>query len=104
MLRFALHLVLHVVAPAALARVVAPRRWVCGWLVMLATMVVDLDHLLAHPVLDPQRCSLGFHPLHSPWAIVAYALLAALPRTRLVGLGLLLHMALDALDCVLQRC
>lgn len=67
---------------------------------MLATMLVDLDHLLARPIYDPERCSIGFHPLHTAPAIVGYALLAFPRTTRLVGLGLIIHMALDALDCV----
>jgi hypothetical protein len=32
--------------------------------------------------------------------IVLYVLLSAVPKTRLIGLGLLIHMALDALDCL----
>ena len=31
---------------------------------MMATMLVDLDHLFADPIYDPDRCSIGFHPLH----------------------------------------
>jgi hypothetical protein len=67
---------------------------------MVATLVVDADHLLATPVYDPDRCSIGFHPLHTTPAIVLYLALAAVPRTRVVGVGLVLHMALDALDCL----
>jgi hypothetical protein len=65
---------------------------------------VDLDHLLAHPVIDPCRCSIGFHPLHTWPAIIMYGLLAAWPRTRLIGLGLLIHMALDQADCWVMHC
>jgi hypothetical protein len=67
---------------------------------MTATMLVDLDHLLAAPVYDPDRCGIGFHPLHSYAAILLYAVLGVFPRTRLVGLGLVIHMALDAMDCL----
>jgi hypothetical protein len=88
-----LHLVLHALVPAAAA-----------WLLfMLATMVVDLDHLLATPIYDPQRCSIGFHPLHRPPAIAAYAAMTLWPTTRIAGTGLLIHMALDASDCAVQR-
>lgn len=62
-------------------------------------MLVDLDHLLAVPMYDPQRCSIGFHPLHSYPAIVIYLFMMVFPKTRLVGIGLVLHMALDYLDC-----
>lgn len=68
---------------------------------MLLTMAVDLDHLLADPVYDPNRCGIGFHPLHSYPAIVAYAFLLIPRMTRLVALGLVIHMALDALDCAM---
>ena len=67
---------------------------------MCATMLVDIDHLLADPVYDPSRCSIGFHPLHQYPAIAVYALGTFWARTRLVAVGLVIHMALDALDCV----
>lgn len=78
-------------------------RWRRAWLVMLAAMLVDLDHLLADPIYDPNRCGIGFHPLHTAPAIAAYALLALVRRTRLIGLGLVIHMALDLADCAVQR-
>ena len=97
------HILLHLLVPLAVALVAAPRvgRSV-GYLlaVMLATMLVDLDHLLATPIYDPLRCSIGFHPLHSLPAIGLYVGMAFLARTRWVGVGLLIHMALDAIDCV----
>lgn len=66
---------------------------------MLATMIIDLDHLLANPIYDPERCSIGFHPLHQPWAIGIYIFMIFLPKTRWVGIGLSLHMLLDTIDC-----
>ena len=63
-------------------------------------MLVDLDHLLADPIYDPNRCSIGFHPLHTYPAIAAYVVLLVPRVTRLFALGLIIHMALDALDCV----
>jgi hypothetical protein len=68
---------------------------------MTLTMLVDLDHLLAHPIYDPNRCGIGFHPLHSYLAMAIYAALTIMPRTRIIGVGLLIHMALDSLDCIL---
>ena len=70
---------------------------------MLATMAVDVDHLLATPAYDPQRCSIGFHPLHRAPAIAVYVGMTLLPATRLVGLGLVIHMSLDAADCMVQK-
>ena len=93
-------MLLHILVPAAVARVWYRRVFIRAWLVMLATMLVDLDHLLASPVYDAQRCSIGFHPLHQYPAIGVYFVLAVIPRTRLVGLGLLIHMLLDGTDCL----
>ena len=94
------HLVLHVLVPGAVARIAYLDRWRVVWMVMVATMVVDLDHLLADPVYDPQRCGLGFHPLHTYPAIAIYAVLTLLPSTRIVAVGLVIHMVLDGIDCV----
>ena len=69
---------------------------------MLAGMLEDLDHLLADPIYDPNRCGIGFHPLHTYPAIAAYVLLLIPRRSQLLALGLVIHMALDALDCVLM--
>lgn len=87
------------------------------FLILIATMLVDLDHLLADPVYDPNRCSIGFHPLHSAPLITIYVILYCLPclpekftrklvnkntldLLHLIGLGLVIHMALDWLDCI----
>ena len=100
MLRLWVHLALHIAIPAAAARLGFAERWKRAWLIMTATMLVDLDHLLASPIFDPDRCSIGFHPLH-PWpAAAGYLLLGLHPKTRLVGIGLIIHMALDAIDCL----
>jgi hypothetical protein len=100
MLRPVLHILLHVLVPGLVARVGWREQWRRAWVVMVATMVVDLDHLLADPLYDPDRCSIGFHPLHTWPAWIAYALLCVHPKTRWVGVGLVIHMLLDALDCV----
>lgn len=73
---------------------------------MIATMAVDLDHLLANPVFDANRCSIGFHPLHSIAAVGGYLLLVLVPasqRVRLAGVGLLIHMGVDGADCLLMK-
>ena len=99
----AVHLALHVVVPGLAAWLLFPARWRRAWAILLLTMVVDVDHLLASPIFDPNRCSIGFHPLHTTPAIVIYALLATIKPTRLIGVGLLIHMALDAVDCALMN-
>lgn len=112
------HIVLHIAVPVVAAFLFYRKRWAFVSLILIATMLVDLDHLFADPVYDPERCSIGFHPMHSIFAIVGYAVLFALPVVplekfknpkpsrivdllHLAGLGLLIHMALDGLDCVL---
>ena len=102
-MRFVVHMLLHGLAPLYVAREVWPALWRRAFVVMLATMIVDVDHLLATPVLDPQRCSVAFHPLHSHAACALYAVLTLVPRTRMVGLGLMIHMLLDGLDCAWMR-
>ena len=69
-------------------------------MILASTMLVDLDHLLADPIYDPSRCSIGFHPLHSHIAIGFYGLMLLHRNTRIVGLGLSIHMLLDYIDCV----
>ncbi len=94
------HYTLHLLAPGLLAYLLFPDQWKRAWLIMIATMLVDLDHLLADPIFDPERCSIGFHPLHSYPAIVVYLLLLFWPQARIVSAGLLFHMLTDYQDCL----
>jgi len=112
-----IHIALHFIVPPLVALVFFHSRWRNATLIMIATMIVDADHLLADPIYDPTRCSIGFHPLHTIPAIVIYALLFIIPLVvgrkadgqgwhpfayvlHLGGLGLLIHMALDWIDCL----
>jgi len=100
MVQTLVHYSLHLVFPGLVAWLFFRRKWTFAWLVFLSTMLVDLDHLFAYPdVFVPDRCGIGFHPLHSWWAIAAYGALLAPPQTRLIALGLLMHMATDLQDC-----
>lgn len=69
---------------------------------LFTTMLVDLDHLVADPIFDPNRCSIGFHPLHSEIAIAFYLVLLLVPNfyVRAISVGLLFHMLTDWLDCL----
>ncbi len=101
-----IHMVLHFVVPALVARTWYVERWRWAFLVMVGTMVVDIDHLLADPIYDSDRCGIGFHPLHSYLAIAAYLLLLVISRVtwlRLIALGLVIHMLLDGVDCLWIR-
>jgi len=94
-----IHIALHFLVPILVVAVFFRNNWKQAYLIFIATMLVDIDHLLADPIYDPQRCSIGFHPLHKIGFIALYIILALFPKTRLVGLGLTLHMLLDSIDC-----
>ncbi|MEX0305390.1 MAG: DUF6122 family protein [Leisingera sp.] len=100
-----IHYSFHFIAPFAFARLFFGRqRWLMAAGLMILANVIDADHLLATPVFDPNRCSLGFHPLHSGLAAAAYAaaLLVLNWKIRALALGCLWHLATDGLDCVMQ--
>jgi hypothetical protein len=97
--RSVIHLLLHVLVPAVVALLFYRPRFASAFAILLSAMAIDLDHLLADPIYDPNRCSIGFHPLHAHALLPVYTALAFFPRTRLIGLGLTIHFFLDALDC-----
>lgn len=100
------HYGLHFIFPGVIAWLFFKENWKQAWGIMLATMLVDLDHLLADPVFEPGRCGIGFHPLHSYYAIAGYLLIfffARVKSIRLVALGLLFHMFTDYQDCLWMK-
>jgi len=99
MFRSTAHILLHFIVPAAVARRWFSEKWKYSYAIMLATMVVDTDHLLAEPIYEPDRCSVGFHPLHTWGPIAIYIAMCFHPKTRLAGIGLVIHMLLDSFDC-----
>ncbi len=100
MIATTIHMAGHFLLPGLVAVIFFRPSWRYAWLIMLATMAVDLDHLLADPIFDPQRCGIGFHPLHSYPAIMAYLVGLAFKPVRIVAAGLLIHMAIDSADCL----
>lgn len=93
------HIALHFIVPAVIVATFFRENWRLAYLIMVATMLVDIDHLLADPIYNPGRCSIGFHRLHKLGFIVIYVALCFVPKTRLIGMGLTVHMALDSIDC-----
>jgi hypothetical protein len=87
--RFVIHYSFHLLMPFAIAKIFWKENWRKAGILMLATMLIDLDHLLADPIYDPNRCSIGFHPLHTLWAGIAYFGLLLVPswRWRAVAVG-----------------
>ena len=94
-----LHLLLHFSVPAIVAGFFFRLQWKRAYGLMIVTMMVDLDHLLAIPIYDAARCSIGFHPLHQPPLMVGYLALCFFTKTRFIGFGLIIHMILDSIDC-----
>lgn len=94
------HLALHFTVPLLVAFLFFRENLKLSYLAMVLTMLVDLDHLLASPIYDANRCSIGFHPLHQYWFIAIYLVMSFFSKTRLIGVGLIIHMSLDALDCL----
>lgn len=95
------HYFLHFIFPIFIAKIWYKNKWREVCFILLSTMLVDLDHLLATPIFDPDRCSIGFHPLHSYYAIFAYFLgsIFLKGKYQIVAVGLLFHMFTDWQDC-----
>ena len=98
--RIILHVILHIFVPFAVAKTVWREKWIRPFLIMAITIAVDLDHLLADPIFDLNRCSINIHPLHSWPAICVYLAGLLSPHLRIAALGLLIHMALDGTYCL----
>ena len=75
-----IHLALHFIVPAVLTGLFFRDKWKLAYTLMMATMIVDIDHIIADPIYDPNRCSIGFHPLHEPWFILVYIALCFVPK------------------------
>ena len=91
---------MHLLVPGLIAFLFFPDKWIRVWLIFLATMLIDLDHLFATPIFDPQRCSIGFHPLHSYVALGIYVIGLFFKQTRIVAIALVYHLITDAVDCL----
>ncbi len=102
MLQIFIHYFFHLGLPFIIAYVFFRNDYKRVYLILLATMLVDLDHLLATPIFSPNRCSINFHPLHSYYAMAVYVGMLMLPKPySIIGLGLVLHMLTDLNDCVM---
>ena len=98
-----IHYSFHILMPFVLGKLFWKENWWKAGLIMVGTMVIDMDHLLANPIFDPDRCSIGFHPLHTIWSGIGYGGLLAVPswKVRAVGAGCLWHLCTDTIDCLL---
>ncbi|AOW21732.1 DUF6122 family protein [Urechidicola croceus] len=98
-LKFFVHYGLHFIFPLFITLFFFKSNWKKVYLIFIATMLVDLDHLIAIPIFDPNRCSINFHPLHSYIAIGFYFVGTFFKPTRVIAIGLLLHILADFVDC-----
>ncbi|WP_336128483.1 DUF6122 family protein [Mesoflavibacter sp. CH_XMU1422-2] len=96
-----IHYGIHFLLPLIVALFLFKNQWKKAYVIMILGMLIDLDHLLATPIFAPNRCSINFHPLHSYYAIAIYILLLIPKKTRLIGLGLAIHILADSVDCLL---
>lgn len=102
-IRHIIHYSLHFIFPFIIAYFLFKKDWKIAGIIMVSTILIDLDHLLATPIFDSNRCSIGFHPLHTVWALIIYFLMLFITswRWRAATIGLILHLGTDTLDCIL---
>jgi hypothetical protein len=103
MIQAIIHYGIHFIGPLLVALLFYKTQWKKAYGLMLLGLLIDLDHLLATPIFEAGRCSINFHPLHSYYAIGVYVLLTLFKKTRLLGLGLCIHILADTVDCLLMQ-
>jgi len=102
MLRFCIHYGIHFILPIIIGLYFYKEHRLQIILILLAGILIDLDHLWANPIFDPNRCSINFHFLHTYWAIAGYFVLLFFQKTRVFGIALLIHILADTADCYLM--
>tara|TARA_Y100000590_G_scaffold84303_1_gene94202 strand:- start:83 stop:364 length:282 start_codon:yes stop_codon:yes gene_type:complete len=87
--------------PIIIGKLIFNKNWKRATVIMIATMLIDLDHIFAEPLFDPNRCSIGFHPLHTFWAGLVYIIFLFIPswKWRAFSIGCLWHLITDFIDC-----
>lgn len=101
MLKFTIHYSLHFLAPLLFSYFFFRENWKKVYLIFVLSMLVDLDHLLATPIFQENRCSINFHPLHTYIAMGFYVVGLFFKKTRILCIALLFHMLTDFIDCYL---
>lgn len=100
-----IHYFLHFIFPIFIALFFYKNRWKKAYLLLLSTMIIDLDHLLATPIFSANRNSLEHHLLHSFPMIIFYFLGCVFFKGnyRIISIGLLFHIITDAQDYYFWR-
>lgn len=97
-----LHYFLHLIFPLFIAYIFFRKDWKKVYFIFILTMLVDIDHLVAEPIFQANRCSINFHPLHTYYAMAVYVLLLFFRKPfHIIGIGLLFHMLTDLIDCLI---
>lgn len=102
-----IHYFLHLVFPLFIAYFCFRKDWKKVYLILLATMLVDADHIFASPIFQADRCSIQFHIFHTYYAMAVYVVLLFFRKPfNIIGIGLLLHMLTDFIVCLMiyARC
>ena len=98
-----IHYFLHLGFPFFIAYGFFRKDWKKVYLILLATMLVDLDHLFANPLFQANRCSINFHILHTYYAMIVYVILLFFRKPfNIIGIGLIFHMLTDFIDCMMM--
>lgn len=94
----------HWLIPFAIAVLIWRDKWWQAGFIIASANLIDIDHLLADPIFDPDRCSIGFHLLHTWQAALAYIAMLLVPNwwIRAFAIGALWHLCVDYADCVMQ--
>jgi len=91
-----IHYFLHFGFPFFIAFIFFRKEWKKVYLILIATMLVDVDHIFATPIFQENRCSIGFHFLHTYYAMLVYLWLLFFRKPfKIIGIGLLFHMFTD---------
>ncbi|WP_378185045.1 DUF6122 family protein [Aquimarina sp. W85] len=103
MTRTLIHYSFHFIIPLIISVYWYRKEWKQLYIYFILAMLIDIDHLWAHPIFDPNRCSVGFHTLHDTIPIIIYCLLLIPKKSRIIGAALLWHIVTDSIDCWLMH-
>jgi len=106
-MQFFIHYFLHLGFPLIIAYAFFRENWKNVYLILLLTMIIDVDHVFSEPIFQANRCSINYHMFHTHYAAVGYVVLLFLRKPfNIIGLGLVLHLATDFVDCIMtyQKC
>ncbi|MFL1896873.1 DUF6122 family protein [Aquimarina sp. 2-A2] len=102
MTRTLIHYGFHFILPLMVSLYWYRKEWKQVYIFFLLAMLIDIDHLWAQPIFDPDRCSVGYHTFHSTIAIAIYFLLLLPKKSRILAIALLWHITTDTIDCWLM--